>query len=575
MIGRPLTNSYMKRGVGHGDFSGRRCGLTLVELVISMAIMSLIILGISSAILLATRSVPTGDDTDVAVRETAGVVDMISEDLRTAVAVTEWLSEEGDDSGHVVLTLVTQDRDDDGDAERIRYEWHREGGEPAASLTRRVNGLNTATLREDVRNLVMSRFVRGDESHFSGIVNHSAMTSLLNASAVISSTYAIDESNWIAHSLDFELPGNAVGWTPRLLALYIKREGVADGGVALQIVDADENGQPSENVLCETIVEATLLPSSYTWYPFSLDTCPMVRSGQPVCVVIKPSSGTGQVARLQYSEDAGLQPGYSFYTSDGGGEWETHTDHCPKLIVAGNLGYEGNVMSVARRFLSGVEFDIELPSNSSQRLVASAASENGIPLVDAFWSLDFESNPMRDMNGDGEDDWSRQSGSFHLDDLQEGVWNSEGTLVSNPGYDFNEVTDVELRYRCTDPAGSAVFKINADWTEGEFAVLEAILTRTHDLTEQAQHLVVAYRDGSGTQQVLVRLDHLPSSEFVTVRLVIFPDSDAVHVRVNDLSLGTYNYVLVPGSESHRYATLSNTNGGAAFDYVRIQTGDGE
>ena len=87
-------------------------GFTLVEVVLSMAIMTILMTGLASAILIASHALPTDDSPARAVVESAQVVDVMAEDLRSAL----WIRERTATS----VEFAVPDRDADGAAERIR-----------------------------------------------------------------------------------------------------------------------------------------------------------------------------------------------------------------------------------------------------------------------------------------------------------------------------------------------------------------------------------------------------------------------------------------------------------------------
>ena len=117
-----------------------RRGFTLVELVIAMAIMTLLVGAMGSAVVLASRALPDPDDLSRNLLRGQEVVGRIETDLLEATGVGE--AEAG------AITVVVPDRgyDADGD-ETIRYAWSGKAGDP---LTLEVNGKTAATLCEDV-----------------------------------------------------------------------------------------------------------------------------------------------------------------------------------------------------------------------------------------------------------------------------------------------------------------------------------------------------------------------------------------------------------------------------------------
>ena len=105
--------------------SARRPAFTLVELVVSMVVLSVLVLATGSSLSLCLRSIPDRQST-VSMRVAAGrSMETIKGDLFWAIAVskskpTEW-------------ELTLQDRDGNGVLDKVRYSWSET---PGAGLIR-------------------------------------------------------------------------------------------------------------------------------------------------------------------------------------------------------------------------------------------------------------------------------------------------------------------------------------------------------------------------------------------------------------------------------------------------------
>ena len=108
------------------DAVGSR-GFTLLELVLAMVVSSILLLGLGSALSLATRSVRP-DSATGATLEAASAVRMLQDDLRFASRVMALTSQS--------IDVITTDYDTDGNADRVRYQWSGVSGDP---LMRKIN----------------------------------------------------------------------------------------------------------------------------------------------------------------------------------------------------------------------------------------------------------------------------------------------------------------------------------------------------------------------------------------------------------------------------------------------------
>lgn len=114
-------------------------GFTLVELLMAIAIMAVLLMGMSASIVIASRAV--GDGVDVVGRavRTSDILGEIASDISSAEALTNRTD------SSVMLTVA--DRDGDGVSDTIRYWWTGSGD---GRLMRQLNDGPEVTLAEDV-----------------------------------------------------------------------------------------------------------------------------------------------------------------------------------------------------------------------------------------------------------------------------------------------------------------------------------------------------------------------------------------------------------------------------------------
>jgi hypothetical protein len=116
----------------------QRVGFTLAELVVSLATATLLMAGMMSAILIATRSAKTNPGTALVIDGSLALEDLVAE-LRDAVYFKQ--------RSATVVSFTVPDRDSDGDVETIRYSW---SGTLGDSLLREYNGGSAVAVVDDV-----------------------------------------------------------------------------------------------------------------------------------------------------------------------------------------------------------------------------------------------------------------------------------------------------------------------------------------------------------------------------------------------------------------------------------------
>jgi len=127
----------------------RRRGYTLMEIVISIAIVTVIMGAMVSTMLIARRGMQISAVGTESVSAASGVVQQMTAELSLATSITEQTAS--------ALTFTVPDRNDDGQDETIRYSWSGTAGDP---LTRQYNGGSVATIAQDVHYFNMDYLAR-------------------------------------------------------------------------------------------------------------------------------------------------------------------------------------------------------------------------------------------------------------------------------------------------------------------------------------------------------------------------------------------------------------------------------
>jgi hypothetical protein len=137
--------------MNHGRQSRIRRGHTLLELVISVPLMTLLMLGMAASIHLAARALPDGSSRASATIFAGAAIDQIASELTFATSITSRTA--------IDILFVTPDRDGDSSAETVRYQWSGTAGAP---LTRQVNGSASETLVPSVQDFGLTYETRLD-----------------------------------------------------------------------------------------------------------------------------------------------------------------------------------------------------------------------------------------------------------------------------------------------------------------------------------------------------------------------------------------------------------------------------
>ncbi|MCK4661091.1 MAG: prepilin-type N-terminal cleavage/methylation domain-containing protein [Phycisphaerae bacterium] len=545
--------------VGWRQARVRRSGLTLVELVVAMVIMTIVMAGLTSAILIASHALPDSADPLAHIAEVSAAMEQIS----TEIGCAKYIAER---SAHTI-TFTVADRNGDGVPERIHYAWSGTVGDP---LTRQYNGGAGINVIEDVQAFALAYDLESVTEEYPGPDIESAETRLASYTATNDSEdFDIEQEKWIGQYFEPALPEDATAWRVTRVQFQAKCHGPKSELTWVQLRLPDANNEPSDPPPLEKVqMPESILTDGYLWKEFSFSNVSGLSPDEGLCLVLQHFGASNKSATIQYENVGGSG---RLETTDGGTSWSFDDDKSMYYCIYGTYMSPGPPQTASRQYVTGVRVAIQAGDQTSARLDTAVRMLNTPEVLSAAWELDFDTDPtVQDMNADGLGDWVCRDGApFNPGTLSGGIWYAGTTLDTYPDNDFTELITAEVRFRNTSIGGNgAVFWINADWSGGKFAALFAFLQLQPDGT---QTLTVYHKIDNSTSVPLVTLPGLPAG-FVTLRLLIDPDLDTVNVRVNRQDQGTYYYNSFAQGDSDRFATVLPWGSAAEFDSVSVRVG---
>jgi len=525
---------------------------TLVELVVGMITLSILMLAVSAAIVLASRAMPGAENPSSAALQAAAATDRIAAELETAVYIVE--------HSQNTMAFTVADRNGDGLPERIRYAWSQAPGDP---LTRQYNGGSVTALVDNVQQFVLVPEILSVTEAYPGAGVEDAFDSLLvnNDSGSSPSDLDVKSDRWPGQYFAMNLSSASMGWRPTRIRFMVRKVSSSSSS-SVQLQPAGLNLKPTPTVLQSQTMDGGTLPTSYEWREFPFDGLDRLAPANAVCLVLKHLSGTAS-ATVQANAGSGL-----LNSNDQGLTWAYNSTKSLRSQLYGKITQPGPTQYAVTQYLLGLR--IALKAAAVGREVETAVQTlNQPPLLAGFWEADFSSDPTRlDVNGDGAGDWAvHGGGAMDMATVSGGVWHTSGTaLDTSPVCDFARLTIADVRMRGTLAQASAVFTINANRSSTVCVPLTAALQLRPWGT---QTLTVSKKKSDGTTESLITVRGLPAA-FCDVRLLIDPALNSVSVTVNGNLIGTYGYGAPATASNDRFATLYASGGAAEFDYVRIR-----
>lgn len=272
----------------------RRFGLTMIELVASLAAASLLMAGLASSLLIATRTFESNASTMERSRAADVQRDMVI-DLQQATQFQQRTTTD--------VTFSTPDRDGDDQSETLQYSWT---GAPNYELTYSENGSSPVTLLEGVKDFnlsFLSRTMSGETAALSPIDKDSWGTRWASDGTFgYTEVFAYNgyvEGRSIATRVTLDNDATAVS-----INAYFN---VVPGGgspIRMAIFGADNNLNPDNLIIETSVVEV----ETTGWFSVPIASTPLVAGEYYLALCVKK---TGDV---RYVYDAsGVETHFSYF----------------------------------------------------------------------------------------------------------------------------------------------------------------------------------------------------------------------------------------------------------------------
>jgi len=343
----------------------RARGLTLIELVISMTLMTLLTAGIVSAVVLASRAIPSDDDASLTRNAEAAAPDLAAE-LSCALWFTERTA--------TAVTFAVPDRDGDTTPDTIRYAWAGTG----SPLTRAYNGGAAVTVLDSVEDFALDYRTRirtelGEptqvESEELILASHNPVGGSLN-------DYPIEAAKWAAQYFVPALPADALSWSVTQVSIVAKVDGLDSGAMWVQLRTADDSGKPTTTVIDEVLLLESTLSTSMLWCHLSFANAASLSPTGKYCIVLKFRFGP-RACKVQFEDHGdGTLPDRFLTTTNRGGTWTADPDEDLVYAVKGRYLTESSPTETQIRCLCEIGIALQATDDASSRIETAAAVLN-------------------------------------------------------------------------------------------------------------------------------------------------------------------------------------------------------
>lgn len=260
----------------------RSGAFTLIELMVSLAMFSIIALVLQSALLLASRAIPDAKSAVSNQISSSRAADRLTSELSYALTVTE--------STANAVTFTVADRNNDGTAETIRYSWSGVAGEP---LMRQYNGGTASAVLDDVREFTLAFDKRSQKNP---ATYTEAGESLLYSftGGLLNNTNSIDTDEWSGQYFVPSLPNNAVYWRITRVRYQAEKNSTDDGKTRVQIRTATAGGLPTTTVVDQSTLVENTMSGSWAWQDTYFTGAARLDPAAGACIVFRFAGGSDE-----------------------------------------------------------------------------------------------------------------------------------------------------------------------------------------------------------------------------------------------------------------------------------------
>lgn len=532
-------------------------GHTLLEMMLSLVLLSIVMATVGSAVMFASQAIPDDDSAVGSMLADSAVLSRIAEDLASAQYVIE-------QTGSAV-TVVVPDRTGDNIPDRIRYAW---SGTYAGPLTYQLNDEDAINLIDSVAVFNLEATITTSTRTIPGQSVASGSETLIDAFDTVlltSPTTGIDPSNLAGQRFTPSFSSGASGYVPSRVEFRAKKQGGASGEMVIEVAHMP-GSRLSAQVYSTGLISEGDLANSMTWYSVDLTGSAVVPADEEITLLFSASdTSSATVANLHYN----LGTGGMVSSSNAAASF---SESLLNTVYYRLYGYEqasGGAWDVSQQPTTMVNVSLLSTADDRSPVTRNVRMLLAPVALDAFAQTDFAVDPTTmDLNADGSADWSHSSGTFPAGSINSGVWTADGQLIFAPdGLSSAEVITIDARICSADVHGLLINGPNTIDNSGDLLPLTIELRKE---SNGSQRLLI-YNSTTKNKEV-GRVSGLPLG-MIDLRLILIPKEQVLGIMINHELVGSVQLERIVGTGSVEQDVRFGTDGGVAcFGSINIRVG---
>ena len=342
-------------------------GFTLVELVATMAVMTVLMVGMGSAMVIATRAIPDDKSAMEIATNSKNVLDRITEDLLYATSVTEKTAN--------AITFTVADRGHGAAGpETIRYAW---SGTPGDPLTLEYNGAVAATLLDDVQEFALTYNTKAGAAQAGSPVEGPEGELFLQDgfNSGSEAQYDITGSGGAAEYFEPNLPADAISWRITYILFQAAPRNPKSGTLTISLRQASGTGAPTGSIIDQVqVLESDLVAS--TWHLVTFANAGGLDPSKGYCLAWTGDGGSIAGKLTIGTGSVGSPLSKYFFSSDGIAWTEDSTIDIWMGVYGKATTPDPNPPPSTNGLLSSIRVELQVSADTATRLQTEVQTLN-------------------------------------------------------------------------------------------------------------------------------------------------------------------------------------------------------
>lgn len=532
-----------------------RLGYSLIEMVLSLTLLSLVMATVSSAVIFAGSASQDEDGPEMTLAMDGRAISQIAEDLSLA----GYLLEQSDNT----VTIVVADRTGDGNPDRIRYAWSGKAGDP---LTYQINDDNAINLLDSTASFELDYTLQAVASALPNADYYGSETTIEAHTKVDSeSEKQVKADEWFGQVVTPSLSSGSHGFMPTRLLLYASGKAPYTGQSLVSLKDRS-GSTPGNTTFASQALDESKLDEQRRWWELAFDNASFVSNTDDIGFFVSYVSGQDEVLNV-FEVSSG---GGKVYSQDSGVSWTLESDKSLLYQLFGRERLTDTMQhTVSQTHMVKTKITLQSVAANRSPLIRTVRMMLAPTKLDMMAQTGFDADPTTaDIDGNGKPEWNHSAGTFPATSLGNGLWVCDGQLIFQPdGLSSMDVIRIATRMRSNDTLGPAIY---GPYTVDASDQLLPIMTQLRSDGGAGQELVV-YNDTELSSERLV-IGGLPSG-LIDIGLTLLPGEDYLYIEINHEPAAAIKLDRVANDGTVEQAVWFGSTGGVAeFGSITVRVG---